>query len=106
MRFRASRIILSAASLASALLLALPVQVRAEETKACFDANGSIKEVLDACAAYISSGSTDNDLLIKAHGIRAMALAATGDVDAAIAEMDAAAQNYVSKASTHLTLAA
>ena len=43
MRFRASRIILSAAPLAGALLLALPVQVRAEETNACFDANGSIE---------------------------------------------------------------
>src|SRR5690349_11548218 len=106
MRFRASRIFVGAASLAGALLLALPGPVQAEETNPCFTGDGSIKEVLDACAAYIASGSTDNDRLIKAHSVRAMGLSATGDFDAAVSEMDAAIKIDATKPNSYFMRAA
>ena len=46
--------------------------------------------MLDACAAYIASGSTDKDQLVRAHSVRAMAFSAIRDLDAAIAELDEA----------------
>jgi len=106
MRFRASRILIGAASLASALLLAASGQVRAEESNSCFTGDGSIKEVLDACEAYINSGSTDNDRLIKAHSIRAMGLSATGDFDGAVSEMDTAINIDATKPNNYFMRAA
>ena len=60
------------------------------ETNPCFSGKGTIKEVLDACAAFIASGSTDKDRIVAAHGNRALGLSATKDFDGAIKEMDAA----------------
>ena len=71
-----------------AVFAGLASQARAEETSPCFTGDGSIKEVLDSCAAYIASGSTDKDKLITAHSVRAMAFSAVRDLDSAIAEMD------------------
>jgi tetratricopeptide (TPR) repeat protein len=56
----------------------------------CFTGKGSIKEVLDACAAYIASNPDDKTRLVIAHDVRAMALSATGKYDEAIGEMTAA----------------
>src|SRR4029078_4969237 len=106
MRFRASRILIGTASLAGGLLFAAPSQVRAEETNPCFTGDGSIKEVLDACAPYIKSGSTDNDPLIKAHSIRAMGLSATGDFAGAVSEMDTAIKIDATKANSYFMRAA
>jgi tetratricopeptide (TPR) repeat protein len=107
MRFRAPRMSLSAAVLTGALLLAaLPVQAQAEETNPCFTGDGSIKEVLDACAAYIASGSTDNDHLITAHSVRAMGFSATSDFDAAIADMDEAIKIDATKSNSYFMRAA
>jgi Tfp pilus assembly protein PilF len=60
------------------------------ETEPCFTGKGSIKEVLDSCAAIIASGETDKDKLAAAHGNRALGFSATRDFDAAIAELDKA----------------
>jgi tetratricopeptide (TPR) repeat protein len=60
------------------------------ETEPCFTGNGSIKEVLDSCAAIIASGETDKERLAAAHGNRALGFSATQNFDAAIAEMDKA----------------
>ena len=90
MRFRASRRLCGAALAGTLLFAGLASQARAEETSPCFTGDGSIKEVLDSCAAYIASGSTDKDKLITAHSVRAMAFSAVRDLDSAIAEMDEA----------------
>ena len=58
------------------------------EENPCFTGKGSIKDVLDGCAAFLASGSKDTDKLIAAHGNRAMGFSATGDFDAAIAELN------------------
>lgn len=76
------------------------------ETDPCFTGNGSIKEVLDACAAFLASGSTDTNKLIAAHGNRALGFSATGDYDNAIAEMDAALKLDPSQASIYFMRAA
>jgi len=60
------------------------------ETEPCFTGKGSIKEVLDSCAAIIASGETDKERLAAAHGNRALGFSAVQDFDAAIAEMDKA----------------
>jgi tetratricopeptide (TPR) repeat protein len=60
------------------------------ETNVCFTRMGTITEVLDACAAFIASGSTDKDKLLVAHGHRAFGLSATKNFDGAIAEMNTA----------------
>ena len=60
------------------------------ETNPCFTGKGSIKEVLDACAAFIASGSTDKERIVAAHGNRALGLSATKDFEGAVKEMDAA----------------
>lgn len=44
------------------------------EGNPCFTGKGSIKEVLDGCAAFIASGTKDTDKLIAAHGNRAIGL--------------------------------
>lgn len=60
------------------------------EDNPCFTGKGSIKEVLDGCAAFLASGSKDTDKLIAAHGNRAIGFSATGNFDAALAELNAA----------------
>ena len=60
------------------------------EENPCFTGKGSIKDVLDGCAAFLASGSKDTDKLIAAHGNRALGFSATGDFDAAIAELTSA----------------
>jgi tetratricopeptide (TPR) repeat protein len=60
------------------------------QSNPCFNGKGSIKEVLDACAAFIASGSKNSDLIVAAHGNRALGLSATRDFDGAVAEMDEA----------------
>jgi tetratricopeptide (TPR) repeat protein len=93
MRFRPRKVLLRySALLAGALLLAsFSGPTRAEESNdACFDPKGSIKEALDACAAFLASNPTDQDRIVKAHTIRAIGLSATDNVDGAIAELDEA----------------
>src|SRR4029079_8962635 len=46
------------------------------EENPCFTGKGSIKEVLDGCAAFLASGSKDTDQLIAAHRQRALRLSA------------------------------
>ena len=107
MRFRAPTLVSPSLALAGALLFAaLTGQARAEETDPCFTADGSIKVVLDACAAYIASGSTDNERLITAHSVRAMGFSATGDLDAAVAELDAAVKIDPAKPNSYFMRAA
>jgi tetratricopeptide (TPR) repeat protein len=60
------------------------------ETNPCFSGKGTIKEVLDACAAFIASGSSDKERVVAAHGNRALGLSAVKDFDGAVKEMDAA----------------
>src|SRR5215475_11413659 len=67
---------------------ASPGSAASIEDNPCFNGKGSIKEVLDGCAAFLASGSKDTDKLIAAHGNRAIGLAATGDFDAALTEMN------------------
>src|SRR5919108_5347265 len=90
MRFRATCSLLPAAFAGAIALAAFLSPASSEETDSCFTGDGTVKEVLDACAAYIASGSTDTDQLIRAHSVRAMAFSAVADMDAAIAEMDEA----------------
>ena len=102
MRFRASHIICGAA-LAGALALA-PAQ--AEETNPCFTGDGSIKEVLDGCASYLASGSTNKDQMITAHSVRAMAFSAIGKIDDAISELDEAVKIDTTKPNSYFMRAA
>jgi tetratricopeptide (TPR) repeat protein len=74
----------------AAAAAASPGSAASVEDNPCFTGKGSIKEVLDGCAAFLASGSKDTDKLIAAHGNRAIGLAATGDFDAALAEMNEA----------------
>src|SRR6476469_7303208 len=67
-----------------------PGSAASVEVNPCFTGKGSIKEVLDACAAFLASGSKDTDKLIAPHGNRAIGLAATGAFDAALTEMNEA----------------
>ena len=60
------------------------------EENPCFTGKGSIKDVLDGCAAFLASGSKDTDKLIAAHGNRAIGFSATGNYDAALAELNEA----------------
>ena len=46
--------------------------------------------MLDGCAAFLASGSKDTDKLIAAHGNRAIGFSATGNYDAALAELNEA----------------
>ncbi|HCL62790.1 MAG TPA: hypothetical protein DIC31_10045, partial [Rhizobiales bacterium] len=107
MRNRAPKLGFPGAMLALALVFAaLAPQARAEETNPCFTGGGTVKEVLDACAAFIASGSTDNERLNTAHRVRAMALSAVGDLDAAIAELDAATKVESSEPNSYFMRAA
>ena len=107
MRLRAPKLVSPSLALAGALLFAaLTGQARAEETNPCFTGNGTVKEVLDACAAFIASGSTDKERLNTAHRVRAMALSAIGDLDTAIAELDAATKVNSSEPNSYFMRAA
>src|SRR4029078_9194165 len=97
MRFRASRRLCGAALAGTLLFAGLASQARAEETSPCFTGDGSIQEVLDSCAAYIASGSTDKDKLITAHSVRAMAFSAVRDLDSALAGRDEAGKVHQTK---------
>lgn len=60
-----------------------------EKTNPCFNGEGSIEEVLRACKVYIDAEEgTDKEHVIIAHGNRAYALSATGDMDGAIQELN------------------
>lgn len=72
------------------------------ETNPCFTGRGSIKEVLDACAAFIISGSADKDRIVAAHANRAIGLSATRDFDGAVAEMNEAIRLDPSEANLYL----
>src|SRR6478672_11683065 len=48
-----------------------PPSAASVEQNPCFTGKGSIKDVLDACAVFIASGSTDTDKIVAAHGNRA-----------------------------------
>ena len=102
MRVRAPQALFCAA-LSGALLF---TPARAEVSNPCFTGEGSVKEVIDACAAFIASGSTDNTQLIRAHSVRAMAFSAVGDLDAAVAEMDAAVKIDGTKPNSYFMRAA
>src|SRR6476646_4269706 len=67
-----------------------PPSAASVEQNPCFTGKGSIKDVLDACAAFIASGSTDTDKIVAARGNRAIGLSATKDFDGAVNEMNEA----------------
>src|SRR5262249_58702441 len=67
-----------------------PVLVPRAENNPCFTGKGTIKDVLDACAAFMAEGSTDTDKIAAAHGNRAIGLSATKDFDGAVNEMNEA----------------
>src|SRR5262245_50015650 len=80
MRLRAPHASSCAAFVAAVFLAAWPRPGQAQDNP-CFTGDGTVKEVLDGCAAYIASGATDRDQLIRAHAIRAMAFSAIRDLD-------------------------
>ena len=67
-----------------------PASPASVEDNPCFTGKGSIKDVLDACAAFIASGSTDTEKIMAAHGNRAIGLSAVKDFDGAVNEMNEA----------------
>ncbi|MBM3543893.1 MAG: tetratricopeptide repeat protein [Alphaproteobacteria bacterium] len=77
-----------------------------EPADPCFDAKGTVKDVLDGCAAFIASGTTDKKKLVTAHSIRAMAFSATGNLDAALVEMNAAVEINPERANSYFMRAA
>ena len=105
MRFRASHAMSCAAFAAALLFAAWPRPGHAEDNP-CFTGDSSIKEVLDACAAYIASGATDKDQLVRAHAVRAMAFSATRDLDSALAELDEAVKIDATKPNSYFMRAA
>ena len=105
MRVRAPYV-LSCAVLAGALAFAGTSRALAADTNPCFTGDGTVKEVLDGCAAFIASGSTDTAQLIRAHSVRAMALSAIGNIDAAIAELDEAVKIDANQPNTYFMRAA
>jgi tetratricopeptide (TPR) repeat protein len=78
----------------------------AKETNICFTGQGSIKEVLDACSAYIAAGPGDKEHMVIAHSVRAMGMSATGDYDGALAEMTAAVETDPARANSYFMRAA
>ena len=79
----------------------------AKETNICFTGQGSIKEVLEACAAYIATAATgDKQHMVIAHSVRAMGMSATGDFDGALAEMNAAVDTDPGRANSYFMRAA
>jgi tetratricopeptide (TPR) repeat protein len=105
MRFRASHAVARAAFLGALLLAAWPCPGHAEDNP-CFTGEGSVKEVIDACAAYIASGATDKDQLVRAHAVRAMAFSAIRDLDSALAELDEAIKVDATKPNSYFMRAA
>ena len=78
---------LSAGLLATALLTPPATAKDEAPSDPCFDGKLSIKDVLDACQAFIDKGNDDKKLVIRAHSVRAMGLSATGNLDAAMDEI-------------------
>ncbi|MGD8879255.1 MAG: hypothetical protein PVJ24_03205, partial [Methyloceanibacter sp.] len=79
------------AGLLAVALLAAPAAAKDElPSGPCFDGKSTIKEALDACQKIIDAGGDDKKLLIRAHSVRAMGLSATGSLEAAMAEINAA----------------
>ena len=78
----------------------------AKESNICFTGEGSIKEVLDACAAYIASNPGDKDRVVTAHSVRAMGFSATGKYDDAITEMTTAIEVDPAQANSYFMRAA
>jgi len=107
MRFRAFHLV-SAGTVAAALLVAAVPARAADDAAAdtCFDAKLTVKEVLDACQAFIDKGSADKKLLIRAHSIRAMGFSATGSLDKALGEMNAAVEIDPKRANSYFMRAA
>ena len=65
---------ISAGLLAAALAFAsLPAAAEDKPMDPCFDGTLTVKEVLDACEAFIAKGNDDKKLLIRAHSVRTSA---------------------------------
>jgi len=105
MRLRAPHAISSAAFVAAVLFAAWPRPGHTEHNP-CFTGDGSVKEVLDGCAAYIALGATDKDQLVWAHAVRAMAFSAIRDLDSALAELDEAIKLDATKPNSYFMRAA
>lgn len=102
MRFCASTLI--PAATAMLLLTAIPASAE-KPADLCFDAKGSVQEVLNACADFIAKGE-DKKLMIRAHSIRAMGYSATGNIDEALKDMDAAVKIDPKRANSYFMRAA
>ena len=105
MRLRAPHAIFSAALVDAVFFAAWPPPGQAEDNP-CFTGDGSVKEVLDGCAAYIASGATDKDQLVRAHAVRAMAFSAIRDLDSALTELDEAIKVDATKPNSYFMRAA
>ena len=81
-------------------------QPPAKESNICFTAEGSIKEVLDACAAFIASNPDDKERLVTAHSVRAMGFSATGKYDDAVSETTMAIEVDPAQANSYFMRAA
>jgi tetratricopeptide (TPR) repeat protein len=57
-------------------------------------------------AAYIASGATDKDQLVRAHAVRAMAFSAIRNLDSALAELDEAVKIDATKPNSYFMRAA
>ena len=97
---------LSAGLLATALLTAPATAKDEAPSDPCFDGKLSIKDVLDACQAFIDKGNDDKKLLIRAHSVRAMGLSATGNLDDAMDEINAAVAIDPKRANSYFMRAA
>ena len=98
--------VLSAGLLAAALFAAPATAKEDAAADPCFDGKLSIKEVLDACQAFIDKGSDDKKLLIRARSVRAMGLSATGNLDAAMEDINAAVEIDPKRANSYFMRAA
>ncbi|ODR97293.1 hypothetical protein AUC71_04165 [Methyloceanibacter marginalis] len=98
---------ISAGLLAAALAFAsLPAAAEDKPMDPCFDGTLTVKEVLDACEAFIAKGNDDKKLLIRAHSVRALGFSATGQLDAALDEMSAAVAIDPKRANSYFMRAA
>src|SRR5262245_24332989 len=104
-RLRAPHAITCAAFVAAVFFAGWPRSGQAEDNP-CFTGDGSVKEVLDGCAAYMASGATDKDQLVRAHAVRAMAFSAIRDLDSALAELDEAIKLDATKPNSYFMRAA
>src|SRR5690606_34370276 len=98
---------ISAGLLAAALAFAsLPAAAEDKPIDPCFDGTLTVKEVLDACEAFIAKGNDDKKLLIRAHSVRALGFSATGQLDAALDEMSEAVAIDPKRANSYFMRAA